>query len=330
MLILSRRWLNFSKQPFNRTVTFNANRLLSAIVMIVVIYTITLTAINELPPAVAISPWIGRLNIALFYRFIYYVLLIYVLLTALEVFGPFSLAETGLTLIVSYGVLNGGLFNILETSKAPLFYSLTLIAFLIHLVEARPGAPKNPLALPMIIFALIGGIATWQALYVHASFVRWVALLNWMVVYYLLVRVIGSLQQVNRLIAALLMMASLVAIAALSSLPPTALQIGWAKALSLRLSVGLVYSNPLGIYAAMYLVLSLGLLSVWSKRYQRIWLVLLSMVLFMVLTLTYSRSTAVALGVGVSGLVMASIYRRAPADSRLFLLGKPRSNQVLW
>ncbi|MCB0193564.1 MAG: O-antigen ligase family protein [Anaerolineae bacterium] len=327
LLILLRPWLSFRRQTSNSTVTFHANRIFSAIVMIVVIYTITLTAINELPPAVAISPWVGHLNIALFYRLIYYLLLIYVLLTALEIFGRFPLAETGLTLIVSYGVLNGGFFNIFETTKVSLFYGLTLITFLVHLIEPRPSAPKNYLALPIVIFALIGAVATWQAFYVYASFVRWVALLNWMVVYYLLVTVIGSLQQVKRLMVALLMMAGLVAIAALSTLPPTAWQVGWTRALSLRLHIGQAYSNPLGIYTAMYIVLSLGSLSIWSKRHQRMGLILLSLLLFTVLVLTYSRSTAVALGMGLIGLFIASTYRRIPADSRLLLMKKSVNNQ---
>ncbi len=293
-------WLNWS-----------ANRLLTGLTLAAVSFTLAAGAINKLPPPLVTQSSLLWVELGRFYGLIYYGLLTYITLGVLEMFWPISLAEIGLTVILGYGVLNGGFFMLLETEQSPLFYSLTLITLLAYLSEPPPPPAKNPLLLPVVGLALVGGLSTWQALYPYNSLERWLALVNWMTMFWLLTAVIRRWNQVNRLSAAVLIIAGVVAGSGLVSVFSAASHIGWARALSLRLMLGYTPPNGLAIVAATFLIFSLGLLFIWRKWWQRGLLLALSGLLLALLVLTYSRTGVAGLGVGLMALVIGRIYLQA-------------------
>ena len=310
-VMVAARFLLASGSAPPRPLNWRGSRLLTGVGLASVSFTLTAGAINSLPPPLVMQSQAQLLELVRFYELVYYLLLAYIAFSVLEVFWPISLAEIGLSVILSYGVLNGGFFGILETELSPLFYSLTLITVLAYLVESPPPPAKNPLLLPAVGLALVGGLATWQALYFHYSWIRWLALVNWIIIFWLLTTVVRRWSQLNRLLALLLVVIGLVAGAGLANVWAIAGQIGWAKALSLRLSLGYVAHNGLAIAAGTFLILSLGLLFIWRNWWQRGLLLALTGLLLALLVLTYSRTGMVGLGAGLGLLALGQVYHQA-------------------
>lgn len=285
-------------------------RLLTGVGLAGVAFTLASGAMSALPPPLVTLQRVHLEGLNTCYAVVYFALLAYIAAGALEAFGPVSMAELGLTVIVSYGALNGAFFNLLETDSSPLFYGLTVITTLAYLQERPPASGRNPLLLPAVALALAGGLSTWQALYPHASLVRWLALVNWIVVFWLLVAVVRRRSQASRLLASVFLMAGVVALAAVWSTAAAAAQIGAFRVWGLRLRVGAMAPNGVAIMAATYLTLGLGLLSIWRAWWQRALVLLVCGSLLVVLLITSSRTGVVGLGVGLATLALGWAYLR--------------------
>ena len=288
-------------------VTFNYRRIALGLLLAIFSLTITTVAIAKLPPPLITQASLALLNLNFFYRLIFGLMLIYFSLITLGQSWQISMAEAGIVTIVTYGALNGRFFNLLVMPQTLLLYGLTLTTYLAYLLEPEPFPPparlKNPLTWPVLLFVLGGIITTVYAFYPYRSWILWLNLTNWVGLFFLLVLTIRRPEQIQRLLVALLLMAGLVGLSGLSSLFYTIPQVGWSRAIWLRYNLGYMFANGAGVYAAIYVMISLGLMRIWPARWLRTGLGILVGVLLLCLGLTYSRSAATGFLAGLICLI---------------------------
>jgi len=290
--------------------SFSWSTILSGLVLISISQAITLGAISQLP-RVTDRLTVYAVHLGSFFLLPHYAFTIYVTVWTLLGKTSSCKAEMGLVGILVFSTLNAAFFDV-GGAQFSLIYGLTFITALIHIRERRITSRISDvnLFLPILLFLFYGLIVSVAAPYIHDSLEVWFRLSNWIVVFFLLVKIVDRKAQVKRLILLMLILAAIVSLAGLVGTATYASRAGWHHALKARLRVAGMYPNGVGIYSATYFTLSLGLLFGWRSRWKRLSLGL-TVLLLICTFLTYSRSAMIGLSAGVAVFTILYMHGRS-------------------
>ncbi|HEV8266776.1 MAG TPA: O-antigen ligase family protein [Thermoanaerobaculia bacterium] len=239
--------------------------------------------------------------------------------------GGRSLAEAALVCLVVHATLNGDLYGLLGTARAPLLFGMTVLAA--AAVLRRPRAARPPpraIAAWATAFLATAVLASLAGVDPHEGLVRTAALANWIAAAAVLACGVESRREARRLVFTMLLTAGLVALSSLVGTIEMAIALGPQSLLGVQQRVARTNANGSGLYAAVSLILCVGVAGTWRRsRRGRVLLAIVMPLLAAVFFLSYSKAAAAGFAVGLGVLVFGSSSgaREAGATRRRFAVG---------